>query len=160
MTLYELTEEFEALLRIAEDPDTDEQALTDTMEALSGEIEDKVDGYATVISAMLADIDTIRAEEKRLAERRRIFDERVSRMKSAVKSALELTGKTKIQTAVYTVSIRKSPAKLIIDDESLIPERFWKPQEPVLDKAALREAIKDEWSPAAHLVQGTSLIIK
>lgn len=160
MTLYELTEEFQQLLQIAEDPDADEQTIADTMEALTGEIEDKIDGYATVINSMLADIETIRAEEKRLAERRRIYDERVSRMKTAVKSAMELTGKTKVQTAVYTVSIRKSPAKLVIDDESLIPERFWKPQEPVLDKAALRDAIKEVWSPAAHLVQGTALVIK
>lgn len=160
MTLYQLTEEFEQLLQIAEDPDADEQTIADTMEALTGEIEDKIDGYATVINSMFADIETIRAEERRLAERRRIFEDRIARMKTAVKSAMELTGKTKVQTAVYTVSIRKSPAKLVIDDESLIPERFWKPQEPVLDKAALREAIKEEWSPAAHLVQGTALVIK
>ena len=38
MTLHELTEEFQQLLALAEDPETDEQILADTMEGLEGEI--------------------------------------------------------------------------------------------------------------------------
>jgi hypothetical protein len=44
MTLYELTAEYMQLLEIAEDPDTDVQVLLDTMEGVSGEIEEKADG--------------------------------------------------------------------------------------------------------------------
>ena len=45
-TLYELGNEYEQLLMIAEDPDVDPQVLADTMEALEGEIEKKADGCA------------------------------------------------------------------------------------------------------------------
>ena len=45
-TLYELTEQFQALQDMAYDPEVDEQTLKDTMEGLWGEIEDKADGYA------------------------------------------------------------------------------------------------------------------
>lgn len=42
-TLYELTAEYQQLLDMARDPDVDEKALSDTMEAIGGEIEDKAD---------------------------------------------------------------------------------------------------------------------
>ena len=40
-SLYELTDDYLALLEMAEDPDMDEQALKDTMEGIEGVIEIK-----------------------------------------------------------------------------------------------------------------------
>ena len=41
MTLYELTDDYLALLSMVDDPDVDEQTLLDTMEGIKGELEDK-----------------------------------------------------------------------------------------------------------------------
>ena len=46
MTLYELTGEWQQVLSMMEDPDVPEEAVRDTLEGLSGEIEEKADGYA------------------------------------------------------------------------------------------------------------------
>ena len=43
-TLYELTDEYRMLLEMAEDPDIDLVTLNDTLEGLTGEIEDKAEG--------------------------------------------------------------------------------------------------------------------
>lgn len=54
-TLYELTADFQNLLMLAEDPDTDPQAFADTLEGIEGELEDKADNYARVIRNLEAD---------------------------------------------------------------------------------------------------------
>ena len=51
-TLYELSADYQKLLELAEDPDTDAETLADTLEALGGEIEDKADNYARVMKSM------------------------------------------------------------------------------------------------------------
>ena len=76
MKLYELTEQFLALQELVYDPEVDEQTFQDTMEGLWGEIEDKADGYAKIIMGMKADIEALRAEEGRLAARRKALENR------------------------------------------------------------------------------------
>ena len=78
MNLYELTEQYLALQEMAYDPEVDEQVFQDTMEGLWGEIEDKADGYAKIILGMKADIEALRAEEMRLAARRKGLETRSS----------------------------------------------------------------------------------
>ena len=51
-TLYELTDDYLALLEMAEDPDIDEQALKDTMEGIEGALEIKAEGYAKIIRTL------------------------------------------------------------------------------------------------------------
>ena len=52
MTLYELTNELQELLALAEDPEMDPQMIADTLEGLEGEIELKAEGYGKVIAQM------------------------------------------------------------------------------------------------------------
>ena len=59
MRLYELTEQYQILQDMAYDPEVDEQTLRDTMEGLWGEIEEKADGYAKIITGMKADIEAL-----------------------------------------------------------------------------------------------------
>ena len=62
MRLYELTEQYQILQDMAYDPEVDEQTLRDTMEGLWGEIEEKADGYAEIITGMKADIEALKEE--------------------------------------------------------------------------------------------------
>ena len=47
-SLYELTGELMRLFEMLEDPEMDEQAVRDTMEAVEGEFDAKVDGWCRV----------------------------------------------------------------------------------------------------------------
>lgn len=77
MTLYELTSDYMELLTMLEDPDADEEVIADTLEGLAGDIEAKADGYARVMRQMDADAVAIKAEEERLANRRRSLENRL-----------------------------------------------------------------------------------
>lgn len=160
-TLYDLTGEWLELYMMADDPDMDPEVWFDTIEGIEGEIEVKADGYAKVISQLGADAAAIKAEEDRLYARRKAIENSVSRMKDRLQNMMEITGKTKFKTALYSFGIQKNPASVVIDDESKIPEMFWIQQDPKLDKAAIKAMLKDGAQlDYAHLEQSESLRIR
>ncbi|MCI8659704.1 MAG: hypothetical protein HFG54_05600, partial [Lachnospiraceae bacterium] len=59
-SLYELTESYQILMDMVYDPEVDEQTVQDTMEGLWGEIEDKADGYAKILTGMKADMEALK----------------------------------------------------------------------------------------------------
>ena len=158
-TLYELTSEYQALLELAEDPDADPQALADTLEGLDGEIEVKADNYARVIRQIEADNAGIKAEIDRLTRRLKTGDASVKRMKAALQTSMEATGKVKFKTPFFNFSIRKYPASLVIDGE--VPEMFMTQPEPIINKTAIKDAIKQGHEfEFAHLEQSSGLSIR
>jgi uncharacterized protein YoxC len=169
MTLYELTSDYLNLLELAEDPDIDEQAFLDTLEGIEGALEDKADNYAKCMRMLEADANGIKAEEERLAKRRKTIEGNVSRMKSALQYAMEATGKTKFKTQLFSFTVRNNAESVIIDTDNIrnIPDQYLKFKEPEADKAAIKKAIKegDEDTQKAllklcHLERTKSLLIK
>lgn len=160
-TLYELTNDWQTLIELAEDPDVDEEVLNDTLSAIDGEIEVKAEGYAMVMQQLQNDVDALKYEEKRLAGRRTVIENNIQRMKKHLQEAMEITGKTKFKTTLFSFNIQNNPASVVIDDATKIPKEFLIQQEPKIDKTSIKEILKEsgntDW---AHLEQGKSLRIK
>ena len=165
MTLYELTNDYMELLQMAEDPDIDEQAFLDTLEGIEGALEDKADNYAKIMRMLETDAKGIKAEEERLAKRRKTIEGNVSRMKSALQYAMESTGKVKFKTTLFSFGIQNNPASVVMDEQDIenIPERFLKYKDPEIDRKAIKDAIKagdQDAMDIAHLEQSQSLRIR
>lgn len=160
-TMYQLTGEFSEVLAMATDPEIDPQAITDTLEAINAEIEVKAENTAIIISELDAEAAKIKAEETRLAERRKAIENHAARLKDGLYNAMKTVGKEKFKTTFYSFNIQKNPAKLVIDDESKIPKKYFIPQPAKLDAAKLKEDLKaGAVRKYAHLEQGESLRIK
>lgn len=165
MSLYRLSLEYEYLMSIADDPDMDPQVFEDTMEGLSGEIEDKADSYAKVIANLTALSNGLKSEADRLTARRRAIDNNIDRMKANLKAAMLLTGKTKFKTELFSFGIQKNPPKVVIDDPSRIYPEYLIEQDPKVDTMAIRNALKDDaeaplWEGIAHLEQTEGVRIR
>ncbi|WP_096224866.1 siphovirus Gp157 family protein [Geobacillus sp. FJAT-46040] len=159
MKLYELTENYAKLLEMAEEMDTD--AIVDTLEALQEAIEDKAENIAKLIRNLEADVKVIRDEEKRLAERRQVIENKVERLKSYLQEQLEIAGIEKVKRPTITVSIRKNPPSVDVIDETLIPADFLIPQPAKVDKRAILERLKNgEHVPGAALKQTKGVQIR
>ena len=161
MTLYELTNDYMNLLELAEDPDIDEQAFMDTLEGIEGALEDKAEGYAKVIRTLEGDAAACDAESKRLRNKKQTIENNIKRMKTVLQYAMEITGKTKFKTPLFSFGIQKNPASVVIDHAGMVPASYWIPQPPELDKKAIKAYIKEngdvDW---AHLEQTESLRIR
>lgn len=120
-TLYALTGDLLQIQQMIEDG----MDLGDTLESIELEIADKLEGYAMVIKNIESDVIGIKAEEKRLAERRKRMESEIQRMKGAMSSTLDLVdedkkGAKRVKTEKFTFSFRKS-TQLIVDDVEALP---------------------------------------
>lgn len=126
-TMYELTADYMAVLDMAQDPEIDPQAIADTLEGIGGEIEVKAENTAKVLKELEAEVAKLKAESKRLDDRRKAIENNVEDIKRRLFDAMKLTGKTKFKTALFSFSIAKNGGKIpvVVDvDCSELPDDF------------------------------------
>lgn len=162
-TLYELTNDWMMLMEMAEDPDIEEDVFMDTLEGIEGEIEIKADGYAKVIRQLEHDAEACGAEAKRFTEKKKFIENKIDRMKKLLQGAMELTGKTKFKTELFSFNVQNNPPSVAVEvDIDKIPKRYLKPVEPKVDKELMKKDLKAgiDLDGVAHLVQTRGLRIK
>lgn len=164
--LYEITGDLLQLQAMLED-DVDPEVLADTLEAVQGEYEFKLESYCKVIKNLEADVVGIKAEEQRLSSKRKVLENNIERLKKAMFDSMKTTNTPKVKGQLFTVAIQKNGGKIpvIVDvDTSKLPDDYVKIVEsPDLD--AIRKALEDEADniikTMAHLGErGESLRIK
>lgn len=106
--LYELTTDLLALQEMLESPLDDEQVLLDTLEGVQGEYELKLEAYCKVIKNLEADMDALKAEAKRLTDKRKVLENNVDRLKKAMFDSMKATGNNKVKGQLFTVAIQKN----------------------------------------------------
>ena len=167
MRLYELTEQYNQVMDMLNNTDADMQAIKDTLEGLQGDIEDKAINIAKMIKTLDADIETIKVEEKRLNDRRKVYENRKDSIKEYLEQQLKTVGIEKVKTATMTVSMQNNPPSVNIVDEEALKEWAkgkdfcWIVKEPELSKRALLDGMKSGIEiPGAEIKQTKSLRIR
>lgn len=159
MKLYELTANYIQIQEMIEEQDS--EMLRDTLESIEGAIEEKAENIAKMIQSFNGDIEVLKAEEKRLADRRKSIENKIAGMKHYLHEQLEFAGLKKVKSATFTIGIQNNPPSVEIADESLVPEDYLVPQAPKVDKKSILQLLKEghefEW---ASLKQGQSLRIR
>ncbi|MEK5070826.1 siphovirus Gp157 family protein [Sporosarcina sp. FSL K6-1508] len=157
-TLYDLTGSYAQIQQMIEEGADD---LSGILETVEGAIEEKLEGYAMVIRNIESDVEGLKGEEKRLADRRKTMENGIKRMKENMQFAMSSTGNQKIKGEKFTFTVQKNPPALKVLDESLIPNRYFTESKPVLDKKSVLEYLKEHGNmPGAQIQQGESLRIR
>lgn len=164
-TLYDLTGEYLMLQEMLEDPDVDPEVVQDTLDALDGDIEAKLESCAAVKLQLEGDAAMLDKEIKRLQAKKKTAENNVKNLRKYMQLSMEAMGKEKVKTEKFSFTIKPSAPKLVIDDEKSIPEQFLIPQPAQVDKKLLLKAVKDaesrdEPTLYAHTVVEKSLLIK
>lgn len=162
MKIYEIPGELRDLLdRLDADPDTGEvdgEALAAYAEYNAAAAE-KLEGTACYVRELKAEADAIKAEEERLAKRRKALENKSERLKNYMMPALEAMG-GKVKGVMASVRIGKSQAVTVFDLDAL-PDAFKRVVTKVdPDKVALKKALKaGEDIPGAALEDRHSVVI-
>lgn len=133
------------------------QALRDTLKAVIGEdadtLRDTIEGETSLHDAIASVMASIREDEimtaglavmlKDLGQRKNRIEERIGRKRTAIEQAMQIGEIRTIELADATLSIKTTPRAVEVTDEAKIPAKFWKPQDPKLDRAAIKAALKD-----------------
>ena len=146
MKLYEIANDYLALMQAIDDGEIPEEALADTLEAIEGEIEVKADNIACLLKNLDADVVAIKAEEARLAERRKVKEAAHKRLKEYLASVLLRTGIDKVETARNQISFRKSES-VELDDTFIAwatanRDDLLTFSEPKANKTEIKKALK------------------
>lgn len=87
-------------------------------------------------------IEAIKAEESRLAKRRRTLTNRIDTLKNILEAAMRATGRLKFKTALHSFGIQKNGGKAPLDVYGEVPTEFTKTiTEP--DNEAIRAALEE-----------------
>ena len=109
--LYELTADLMTLQEMLEEA-VDDQCLQDTLEGVQGEYEIKLEAYCKVIKNLEADMEALKAEAKRLTDKRKVLENNVDRLKKAMFDSMKATGTEKVKGQIFTVAIQRNGGKL------------------------------------------------
>jgi hypothetical protein len=124
-------------------------------------IRDSVEGQTSlfeIISAMAeadgeeaALVEGVAAYIKQLQDRKKRIEERIEIRRALMANALDIAELPRLVTAAGTVTRKALPPKAIVIEEADIPARFYVPQEPKLDRAALLSALKERAAAIAEI---------
>ena len=121
-SIYELSEDFKAVSELADTAETEEelQAINDTLDAIAGELDVKLENSAKFIKNLDADIDGLDKEIKRLTLIKKRKAALIERLKLNCDNAMKLNNETTKKAGTFTFSYRKSE-KTIVDDVNKLP---------------------------------------
>lgn len=138
MNIFEMTTNAVALYDLLTNGEIDEQTFNDTLSAMGAE--EKLESYCKVIRQLEADVEMLKTEKDRIAQKQKTAENSIARMKKAVADFLHAQGTEKSSAGIFTVALSTSKAVNIVD-ESKIPVRFLVEQAPKIDKAAIRKEL-------------------
>jgi hypothetical protein len=173
IALYEIAEDILKLEAILEDEEigNDEslaEALAEAMDEAQGNLSEKVSSIVGLLRNWDSTATAIKAEETRLAERRKMFTGKSDRLRGYLLTHLQRIDAPKLTLDIATVSRRQGSERVEIDDELNLPQGYYESEYVVKpDKAELKklwketdEAERDEL-PGFHVARGPeSLMIK
>jgi hypothetical protein len=130
------------LKSVFEEGEIDTTLLKDMVEGETNLIE-TVDRIILQISLDEANLVGIGKSQATTQARKKRIEGRVDTMRTMLASALEILEEKRFERPLATITLKPTARKLLITEESEIPERFWKRPEPELSRKDLADAIKD-----------------
>ncbi len=169
MTLYELTADYRDFLALAEAGEIPEDAVDDTLDAIAGEIHQKIDAIACIVKNSLAEAEAIKHEIDALTVRMKQKKALADRLKAYIMAAMQALGEKKMETARSSVMMKTTPPAITIADvDALIAWAnahgrddllIYRVPEP--SKTQIKTALAaGEEIPGCAAVSGVTVIIK
>lgn len=152
---FKLSREIEAVMALkaslGEMIGDDAELLADTVEGQT----DIHEAIAAVFASMDEDdilLTGIAARTDELTARKQRISKRITAKRAIIEHAMSIAEIKTIEAPLATLSLKRKPPGLIIEDEAVVPASFWKQPDPVLDKSKIKAALN-----AKETVLGASL---
>ena len=154
LSLYNITNKFIELFEKSEEGELTEQELQEEGTELALALKNKGTSIIAYTKNTESLIDAMKNEEKRIAENRKVLENKLDKFKTYVKENMQRLEIQKLESELGTLSIAKNPASVEILDESLIPNNYKKEKVTItVDKTAIKNDLK-----AGKNIQGVRLV--
>ena len=152
--LFSIAPQYLADLEALNDLNLDATTYTDTLEAIGGELHDKLRAVIAYSLDLEIEATGAAAASKRMKERAESIENRVKWLREYALRAMEATGMGEISTDEWAAKVAKKPPAVVIAEGVELPAEYIRTTvktEP--DKAALKAALT-----AGAVVLGVSLV--
>lgn len=168
MNLYSITNEYKRLLDDIAEGNIPEEAIKDTLDSVTDELNSKLDNIACYVKGLNAEAEAIRIEAITLQTRQKAKANESTRLMDYIHDAMITAGKSKLETARCKLSIKLNPEALnVTDTAALITWAQAKYEDlltyasPTLDKVKIKELVKAGVQvPGCSLTRGERLEVK
>ena len=161
-SLYEIATTYLADAARLQDLDLPAEVVTDTLDAMAGELEVKAQNVVMFARDLQATAAAKDAEEQ-MAKRRKAIENRAKHLLEYVQGCMETAEVQRIECPHFRLAIQAKPPSVDVYEPGLLPVEYMRkpePPPPAPDKTAIAAAIKaGKEVPGARLVQGTRLAI-
>ena len=158
--LYELTDDYLSLWESLSDPEADWTEAEEKLRGIEKAFDDKVSACAKMIRNMESEETALTHEIDRMSRRHDALVRKIKAIKEYVKAEMETSGREKVRTDVFTVSVQHSPDKVHVVDETEIPAQYYQIMKR-LDKIEVLRMLKAGYAvPGCELTQGSHLRIR
>ena len=165
-SLYQLTEELEAMRRQLIENGADDQTIADTLDGEALDFDNKILACAYAIKDLEAVAEGRKEAIREMQESLRNTERQIERLDEYMITAMLTVDRLNIPGKHFNVDVKGKTHSVIIENAALIPDSFYRTPEPkaptpVIDKKAIADAIKQGASiPGAKLDNGKRLVIK
>lgn len=158
LKLYEIADEYRALLTIMDSSDEDEideDSFLLALDALATDFNAKATNIGCLIREMTAESQAVAETVKNLHDRKQRLDKRANWLRNYLLNQMQTTGMTSTRDNRISVIIKNNPSSVHVDDPESLPMGYCRviPQRIEPDKTAIKTALK-----AGVDVPGCSLI--
>ena len=162
--IYEFMSGFMALWNLVEDETVEDSVIEECFENMTDDFKVKMENCCKYIKCLDSDIDGLKAEEKRIREKRQAMENSKERLKALMLKVQTISGEKKLVCGSFTTSIQNNPPSVVLDEQYVenFPEKYIKRAEPEINKALLKDDLKAgvDLEGLAHLETTASLRIR
>lgn len=162
-SLYEISLAYRADVAKLADLDLPAEVVTDTLDAMAGELEVKAQNVVMYARNLQTTAAAIKEAEEQMAKRRKAMENRAKHLLDYVQGCMETAEVQRIECPLFRLAIQAKPPSVDVYEPGLLPEQYLRtpePPPPAPDKVAIAAAIKaGKEVPGARLVHGMRLAI-
>lgn len=147
--LYQLSDQYRRLMEMVDDAldnevlsEDDLQMFVDTLESVEDSIAVKCENIVKFIKNLEGDVNAFKAEEKRLATKRKYMENKVEGLKSYMDNMLRNAKVDIVNAGNFTIKYAKTSPSVEIVDVEKVPTEYRIKQEDKINKIDLLKALK------------------
>ena len=160
---FELAAEYRQLAELLAERHDDEQLIADTLESVSGPLDERIENLAKMVRNIEAADSGVQKTMANLEARHAALRRAAERGRQLILDLMQASRRDKVNTALFSLAVRKNPPQVVIEREADLPPAYLVHQEappPQPDKRAIAAALKAGLPvPGARSEQGVRLDI-
>lgn len=159
MKLNDIAQDYIGLL----ESDLEGEQLTDCLDSIKDAFEEKGNNIVAVLNTLNGDVSALDNEIKRLQARKKTITNNQDRLKEYLRYNMELSGITKINSPLFSITLGKPTQQAEVVDVDFLPDDYVNAEVKIKPdlKAILKDLKEGKDIPGAILSEGKSrLLIK